>query len=120
MPSATASAMGLVAFFAVFHGHAHGAEMPETMSGLAYGASGFSIHVYECGSLDVIAPLPVNCEGGLVFFDVEWFGVAIAGQACGELIRRVKQPRIARFGGEQDNMTNRNDAPIMLGSPTRM
>jgi len=23
--------------FAVFHGHAHGAEMPETVSGLAYG-----------------------------------------------------------------------------------
>jgi urease accessory protein len=36
MPAA--AAMGLVAFFAVFHGHAHGAEMPETMSGLAYGA----------------------------------------------------------------------------------
>jgi urease accessory protein len=33
-----AAAMGLVAVFAVFHGHAHGAEMPETMSGLAYGA----------------------------------------------------------------------------------
>jgi urease accessory protein len=31
------AAMGLVAFFAVFHGHAHGAEMPQTMSGLAYG-----------------------------------------------------------------------------------
>jgi urease accessory protein len=33
-----AAAMGLVAFFAIFHGFAHGAEMPETMSGLAYGA----------------------------------------------------------------------------------
>jgi urease accessory protein len=33
-----AAAMGLVAFFAIFHGYAHGAEMPETMSGLAYGA----------------------------------------------------------------------------------
>jgi len=29
----------LVAFFAVFHGHAHGAEMPEAASGLAYGVS---------------------------------------------------------------------------------
>jgi urease accessory protein len=29
--------MALVGFFAVFHGHAHGAEMPETASGLAYG-----------------------------------------------------------------------------------
>jgi urease accessory protein len=33
-----AVAMGLVGFFAVFHGYAHGVEMPETASGLAYGA----------------------------------------------------------------------------------
>ena len=33
-----AAAMGLVAFFAMFHGYAHGVEMPETVSGLAYGA----------------------------------------------------------------------------------
>ena len=33
-----AAAMLLVGAFAVFHGHAHGAEMPETASGLAYGA----------------------------------------------------------------------------------
>jgi urease accessory protein len=32
-----AVAMGLVAFFAVFHGYAHGIEMPETVSSLAYG-----------------------------------------------------------------------------------
>jgi urease accessory protein len=33
-----AIAMALVGFFALFHGHAHGAEMPESASGLAYGA----------------------------------------------------------------------------------
>lgn len=32
-----AVAMGLVGFFAIFHGYAHGAEMPETAGGLAYG-----------------------------------------------------------------------------------
>ncbi len=32
-----AVAMGLVAFFAIFHGHAHGIEMPESSTGLAYG-----------------------------------------------------------------------------------
>ena len=32
-----AAAMALVGAFAMFHGHAHGAEMPETGSGLAYG-----------------------------------------------------------------------------------
>ena len=31
-------AMALVGFFALFHGHAHGAEMPTDASGLAYGA----------------------------------------------------------------------------------
>ena len=33
----TIAAMALVGFFAIFHGQAHGAEMPETSSGLAYG-----------------------------------------------------------------------------------
>ncbi|WP_035715527.1 HupE/UreJ family protein [Azorhizobium doebereinerae] len=33
-----ALATGAVGLFAIFHGHAHGAEMPETAGGLAYGA----------------------------------------------------------------------------------
>ncbi|MBG1232262.1 HupE/UreJ family protein [Aestuariivirga litoralis] len=33
----TAAAMALVGFFAVFHGHAHGAEMPLAASGVTYG-----------------------------------------------------------------------------------
>ncbi|MEP9375776.1 HupE/UreJ family protein [Aquabacter sp. CN5-332] len=33
-----AAAMAVVGLFAIFHGHAHGAEMPEDASGLAYGA----------------------------------------------------------------------------------
>ncbi len=37
-----AAAMGLVGFFAIFHGHAHGAEMPVDASGLAY-AAGFML-----------------------------------------------------------------------------
>jgi urease accessory protein len=32
-----AIAMGLVGFFAVFHGYAHGAEMPSVAAGLTYG-----------------------------------------------------------------------------------
>lgn len=38
----TAVAMGIVGLFAIFHGHAHGAEMPEDAGGLAY-AAGFMI-----------------------------------------------------------------------------
>jgi urease accessory protein len=38
----TAIAMGLVGAFAIFHGHAHGAEMPET-AGVAFYAVGFVV-----------------------------------------------------------------------------
>ncbi len=38
----TSLAMGLVGFFAVFHGHAHGAEMPLEVSWLTYGM-GFTL-----------------------------------------------------------------------------
>jgi urease accessory protein len=37
-----AVAMGIAGLFAIFHGHAHGAEMPADASGLAYGI-GFAI-----------------------------------------------------------------------------
>jgi urease accessory protein len=37
-----AAAAGLVGLFAIFHGYAHGAEMPETASGVAY-AAGFML-----------------------------------------------------------------------------
>ena len=33
----TLVAMALVGFFAIFHGHAHGTEMPESASGFVYG-----------------------------------------------------------------------------------
>ena len=38
----TAAAMGLVGLFAIFHGHVHGAEIPEDAAGFAY-ATGFMI-----------------------------------------------------------------------------
>ncbi len=63
----------LVGLFAVFHGHAHGAEMPETMSGLAYGM-GFILAtglLHGCGiGLGLIAqklasPNLVRYAGGI-------------------------------------------------------
>jgi urease accessory protein len=38
----TLAAMALVGVFAVFHGHAHGAEMPQSLSGCEY-AAGFML-----------------------------------------------------------------------------
>jgi urease accessory protein len=47
----TVAAMALVGLFAIFHGHAHGAEMPETASGFEY-ALGFVLAtagLHGCG-----------------------------------------------------------------------
>lgn len=41
-PMPAGAAMALVGVFAIFHGHAHGAEMPETATGLTY-AAGFVV-----------------------------------------------------------------------------
>ncbi|WP_342641381.1 HupE/UreJ family protein [Rhodoligotrophos ferricapiens] len=37
MPAPLAAVMAIVGLFAIFHGHAHGTEIPESASGLTYG-----------------------------------------------------------------------------------
>ncbi|MBZ9765045.1 HupE/UreJ family protein [Mesorhizobium sp. CA8] len=77
-----AAAMALVGFFALFHGYAHGAEMPENVAGLAYGA-GF-----------VIATALLHASGlalGLVM-------VSKAGRR-GETLVRVTGAIVAVAGG---------------------
>jgi urease accessory protein len=61
----------LVAAFAVFHGHAHGAEMPATASGLAYGA----------GFIAATALLHA------------------VGAALGVVLRKLGRPRVLRLAG---------------------
>jgi len=50
------AAMALVGFFAIFHGHAHGMEMPESAGGLAYGA-GFVVATILLHALGIAAGL---------------------------------------------------------------
>ncbi|NNM73597.1 HupE/UreJ family protein [Enterovirga aerilata] len=66
-----ALATALIGAFALFHGHAHGAEMPDTASGLAYGA-GF-----------VVATAILHA----------------AGIAIGLMLGRLSAPRILRAAG---------------------
>jgi urease accessory protein len=78
-----AAAMGLVAFFAVFHGHAHGAEMPETMSGLAYGA-GFIAATAALHALGIGLGLVIGRSGemfGRRVLQVGGSAAALAGAA---------------------------------------
>ena len=55
-PMPVALAMGLVGIFAIFHGHAHGAEMPDTAGSLTY-ALGFVIATALLHATGILAAL---------------------------------------------------------------
>ena len=52
----TAAAVALVGFFAIFHGHAHGAEMPAALSALAYGG-GFVLATVALHAIGIVIGL---------------------------------------------------------------
>lgn len=58
-PMPVAAAMSLVGVFAVFHGHAHGAEMPETAGGALY-AAGFVAATASLHLTGILAALGVS------------------------------------------------------------
>lgn len=60
----TIAAMGLVALFAVFHGHAHGTEISETASGVAYGL-GFTIATAVLHAVGIGLGLAIGSVGTL-------------------------------------------------------
>jgi urease accessory protein len=59
----TLAAMALVGFFAVFHGKAHGAEMPAAASGLSY-AAGFVLTTALLHAIGVALGLPTGLARG--------------------------------------------------------
>lgn len=71
------AAAAIVAGFALFHGHAHGTEMPQTLSGFAYGA-GFSAATALLHGTGVVVPASLHRLGG-----IEGLGVRLAGAAIG-------------------------------------
>ena len=74
-------AMVIVAFFAIFHGHAHGTELPAGQSGLLYSigfvvatgclhAAGIAIgliHRWQVGRLALRSAGSIVCAGGIYF-----------------------------------------------------
>ena len=83
MTMPVAAAMGLVALFAVFHGHAHGTEMPQTMSGLAYG-TGFVAATAALHALGIGLGLVIGRSGemfGRRVLQVGGSAAALAGAA---------------------------------------
>jgi hypothetical protein len=80
-------------------------------------SAGISIRVNECRSVDAIAALPTDREGGIGFFDADRFALAVSSQPCCESIGGVEQPGITGFGREQDQLTNPDDAAVIVCCP---
>jgi len=51
------------------------------------------------------------------FLDVDRLVLPLSSQPCGELVGGVEQPGITGFGGEQDQLTDRDDAAVAVGCP---
>ncbi len=79
------------------------------------GAAGVTIGVDEGFAFDVVVTLPVDRKGSVGFLDVERFGVTLAGEPERQVIVAVDDPGVAGFGGEQRELTEGDDAPIVLG-----
>jgi urease accessory protein len=86
---AVAVAMALVAFFAIFHGHAHGAELPADASGLAYGA-GFIVATAFLHAIGIGIGLALGraaTTGGERILQLGGCAMSVAGAAI--LIARI-------------------------------
>lgn len=73
-----AVAGALVAFFAVFHGHAHGAELPEGQNGLLY-SIGFVVATGMLHATGIGAGLTHKWESGRFALRVAGAGISLAG-----------------------------------------
>ncbi len=73
-----AASVGMVGLLAIFHGHAHGVEMPPTASGLTYGL-GFVLATALLHATGMAIGLLVNRLGSVHL--VRWAGGAVA--LCG-------------------------------------
>jgi len=76
----TIAAMALVGLFAIFHGHAHGAEMPQSISGIEY-AAGFLLATALLHAIGIAAGLPAGRHGGWHVARAAGAAIAVAGIA---------------------------------------
>jgi urease accessory protein len=80
LPLPTLTAMALVGLFAVFHGHAHGAEMPQDAAGYAY-AAGFMLATALLHGAGIALGLLAGRLAGLQVVQAAGGAIALAGIA---------------------------------------
>src|SRR3981189_2807543 len=79
--------------------------------------AGVLTRVVDVSAEDVLGPNATDRDRGIGFLDVDRFVLPVSSQPCREPISGVEQPSIAGFGGEQDQLTDGNDAAVVIGSP---
>ena len=78
-------------------------------------AARITIRIDEGCAFDAVVAHPIDREGSVGLFDVERFGVAVAGEAERQVIVAVDDPSIAGFTGKQRELTDGDDASIVIG-----
>ncbi len=73
-----AAGMAIVAVFALFHGHAHGTEMPFSVSGLSYGA-GFAVATALLHTSGIVSGAFFNKRLGALLIRYSGAAIAAAG-----------------------------------------
>jgi hypothetical protein len=77
--------------------------------------AGIAIGVDECGALDPIAALPFDGEAGIGLLQVDRFRIPASRQSGCKMVGDVEQPSIAGVRGKQDELTDGDHAPVVLG-----
>jgi urease accessory protein len=72
------SSVIIVGLFAIFHGHAHGAEMPQTVSGFAYGA-GFMLATALLHAVGIFIAVAIRRMGQLHLARFAGGAIALCG-----------------------------------------
>ena len=108
-----AVAMGVVGLFAIFHGHAHGTEMPMDASGATYGA-GFMLATALLHAVGI----GIGMAGRLDEPDLRQHGLSRGGR---RRLRRRLGPadwlRLSRVSARREPLIGVASAPIFFASP---
>jgi hypothetical protein len=63
-----------------------------------------TIGIDEGRSVEAIVAGPSDLEGGVGFLKGDGFRIAVAGEACGDVVGGIEEPSIACLGREEDKL----------------
>ena len=76
--------------------------------------AGVLVAVDKGSAVDAVESRPADGEIRIGILNVDRQRIAVTGNWCGQLIGGVQQPRIAGFGGKQQQRTDGHDPTVAL------